>query len=135
MGEEFEDRMDEMNKGIHECMTKRKKIIFISGALNSDSVGFLNNVRNMLQFAGEVESLGFLVYVPCNDILMSLVYGTLSHNNYLQRDLGWLAICDALALVPGSGDSRGVKGELNFAKNNNIPILKGIEEVKKYLEG
>lgn len=110
------------------------KKIFISGALTSDSsIGFLRNVRNMLQMGAQVRDLGCSTYVPCNDILMSLVGGVLGHHNYYEIDLEWLEVCDALIVVPGYKDSLGVSGELKKAHDLGIPIFYTIDELMDWL--
>jgi len=109
--------------------------VFVSGALNSDSIGFLRNVRKMLLLGHEVRALGVRVYVPINDILMDLVGGCQScHEDYYNIDLEELKNCDAMILVPGYEESKGVKGEMEFAAKNDIPIFETFEGLKKFLE-
>ena len=108
--------------------------VFVSGALNSDSVGFLRNVRKMLLYGHEVLQLGVRVYIPCNDILVSLVGGCFDHEDYLKYDLMELMYCDAIFMVPGYKNSEGANGELTMALANNIPVFESLEDLKEYLE-
>lgn len=112
-----------------------KKSIFISGALNFASSDFLDNSHQMLKFAGEVRKLTPFLYVPINDLNLTLVAGALSHDDYYGVDLYWLEKCDALALVPNPNNenSNGVAGEIEFAEKHNIPVLKGLNEVFEFL--
>jgi len=110
------------------------KRIFISGALNSNSVGFLKNVRKMNQVTGAVRKLGVRYYNPIDDLLTSLICGCEEHQSFLEWDLMELEYCDALLLVPGYENSPGVKGEREKAKSLGLPEFKCICELKKWLE-
>jgi hypothetical protein len=110
----------------------KKKRIFVSGALNSDSIGFLKNVRKMLIVGHQVRKNGFRAYVPCDDILISLVGGCFEHESHLNYDLDELEECHALLLVPGYENSKGVKGEREKAKELDIPEFQCMCELKKY---
>lgn len=110
-----------------------KAKIFVSGTLRED---FLADSRRMILYAEEVESLGGVVcYVPCLDMLRSLCCGCKPTEEYHARDLEWLEVCDAVALVPGSNNKTpGVMGEKAKAKDLNKPILKNLVEVRCFLE-
>lgn len=114
-----------------------KKKIFVSGALNADSVEFLENCGRMLKYSAEIRQMGAHVYCPCCDILLGLMGGFTTHQECLEEDLAWLEDCDALALVPGSDNenSKGVAGEIAKAEFEGKPILKTKEELKRYLKG
>jgi hypothetical protein len=108
------------------------KRVFISGALNSftEEKGFLDNVHRMLKMAGKVRNAGFAVYVPCNDILTSISNGGLKHEEYYAHDLVWLGVCDAMILTPGWEGSKGVMGEISYAKKHGIPVCRTLEELE-----
>lgn len=110
------------------------KRIFISGALNSfnTEMNFIDNVHRMLRLGHEVRKAGFAVYVPCNDILVSFTNGGLPHEEYYKHDLVWLDVCDAVILVPGWECSRGVKGELEFAKEKGLPVFESIDDLVEH---
>jgi hypothetical protein len=111
------------------------KRVFISGALNSfeGSKGFIENVHKMVKLAGEVRDLGAATYVPCNDILTSISCGGLCHEDYYDHDLTWLEVCEAMILVPGYENSKGVAGEMKKAKELEIPIFKNLEELAEFI--
>lgn len=112
----------------------KKKRIFISGALNSNSVGFMKNVRKMNQVAGALRKLNVRYYSPIADLTVSLICGCLEHQDYYDIDLEELEDCDALILVPGYENSMGVKNERKRAKELGLPEFKCICELKKWLE-
>ena len=108
--------------------------VFVSGALNSDSVGFMENIRKMLIMGREVEELGVRTYIPINDFLMSMVCGCLDHDHYYKCDLLELGYCDAMIVVPGYEDSIGVKSEMEHAMENGIPIFYTVDALERFLQ-
>jgi hypothetical protein len=108
--------------------------IFVSGALNSNSVGFMNNMRKMWLMGREVEKLGVRIYVPINDFMMSMICGCLTHEEYYNRDLMELEHCDAMVMVEDYENSVGAKGERELAQKLGIPIFETIEGLKLFLE-
>lgn len=110
-----------------------KDRIYIAGALNSDSCGYIKNLHRMIVFAEKVRSMGAAVYVPGNDFLHGLVTGSHEYDDYFMNSMEWLLSCDAMALTPGWEQSKGTQREIELAKKNGIPVLYHSSEVKKFL--
>jgi len=112
------------------------KKVFISGAISGkgEGKGFLHNIYNMIQTAGKVRDMGFAVYCPCLDILLSLSCGCLEHEQYYKIDLAWLEDCHAMLLVKGWENSKGVKGEIKKANALNIPIFDNLNDLNVYFK-
>jgi hypothetical protein len=111
--------------------------IFISGPLTAtNSIDFLKNVRSMTIYGGEIRNLGAATYIPCTDVMVSLSYDVFNRLDYLQHDLEWLRVCDAIAVVPYSQweESKGVQGEITLAKKLGLPVFYEIEEVSEYIK-
>lgn len=112
------------------------KSIFISGALGFGSKEFLNNCHLMLKYAGEVRKVTPYLYVPINDLNITLTSGSLTHENYYDIDLYWLDKCDAIALVPNPNNEKsvGVANEIIEATKLNKPILRTLNEIVNFVE-
>lgn len=112
---------------------ENKKLIYVAGALNSDAVGYIQNMHRMIKFARDVRRLGYSVYVPCNDFLEGLVDGHFDYEDYFDNSQPILLRCDAVALTPGWENSKGTQREIALAKEKGIPVFETIEELTKSL--
>jgi len=106
-------------------MSKLK--VYIAGALNADNCfEFMDNVRLMMYYGNKVREMGASPFIPCWDVLESLMCGNLGdHSDYLESSMEWLKVCDALFVVPNVNNygSKGLIKELEFCEKNNIPII------------
>ena len=62
------------------------KMCYVAGPLNSDAVGYINNIRSMNKWASFVQrELGYDVVVPGNDIIYGLVNEGLGYDSYFNN--------------------------------------------------
>lgn len=110
--------------------------VYIAGALSSKErnnrtptqvvVDYLSNVHKMCKVAGEVRKLGYVPFVPALDLLLGVVNGDWTEEDYRGMGIEFLDICDALLVI---SDSWGVQQEIEYAKLNCIPIYYSLEEL------
>lgn len=110
-----------------------RKRIYIAGALNDQAAGYIQNLNTMIKYAEYVRKLGASVFVPGNDFLHGLLAGNHDYDDYFENSKPWLLVSDAVALVPGWGNSAGVRKEVLLARKNNIPVFYTFREVEKFL--
>ena len=93
------------------------KRAFIAGKLGADNLIFMENVRMMNKLAKIAKDDGFAVYVPCNDLILSLSTSVSTKTGFYQQDLAFLEVCDIMYLRDEDVESSvGVQGELKRAK-------------------
>jgi len=107
-----------------------KKKIYIAGKLNDMAVDYLHNVHKMMETAEKVRLAGFSVFVPAIDLLMGIKFGYKDYHDYFDNSQPWIAVADAICLVPGWTTSKGTVIEMNLAKSLDIPIYE-LSELKK----
>ena len=110
------------------------KRVYIAGALNDMSVGYIRNMHRMIVFANIVRGRGFAVYVPCVDILQGLVAGDWRYNKYFDNSYSWLQVADAVFVVPKSEKSKGTMREVEKAKSMGIPVFYKINKLVKHFK-
>lgn len=103
--------------------------VYIAGKLNSDAVGYIKNIHNMIYWAEKVRRAGFSVYIPAIDFIVGIVKGDLEYSDFFDNSQPWLLASDAVFLVPGWETSEGTKREIDTAHKNNIPVFKDINEL------
>ena len=110
--------------------------VYISGRFSSpDSKVREKNIRLADKYALKIWKMGFDVFCP-HTMTQSWV-GKVKYWEMIMSDLNWLAICDAVFLIPGWQKSRGARIEARVAKDLGIPIytsLKQLKEVRKCLK-
>ena len=82
----------------------------------------------------EVAKKGHYPFIPPLDYLMYLMMNKedlkeLGQTYYYKYSLNFLSKCDAIVIVNGLEDSKGVQKEHKFAKENGIKIYYNIEEI------
>jgi hypothetical protein len=108
------------------------KRVYIAGKLNAMAVDYLYNVHKMMTVAQEVKSAGYAVLIPAIDLLMGIMFGYTKYEEYFDNNAPWLAVSEAVLLVPGWETSEGTKREIAIAKENGVPVFESIEEMNKY---
>jgi len=105
--------------------------VYVAGKLSHDTtIGYIQNMHNMIKFAAELRAIGVSVYVPANDFLEGLVHGGFEYEDYFGNSQPWLLASDAVVLVPGWETSPDTKREIALAEKNNIPVYKNIDDFK-----
>lgn len=105
------------------------KKVYIAGALNSDAVGYVNNMHTMIRCAEQVRREGFAVYVPCLDILMGLCSGQYTYKDYFDNSQPFLLACDAVFVCQNSEFSKGTQDEIKTAKDVGIPVFDDVRDL------
>lgn len=100
------------------------KMCYVAGPLNSDAVGYINNIRSMNKWASFVQrELGYDVVVPGNDIVYGLVNEGLGYDSYFNNNLATLFRADAIFMSSGWEKSAGCNREHAIAQSLGIPIM------------
>lgn len=112
-------------------LTKDK--IYIAGKLSGREMDYIQNLRKMILHGMEVRKLGAIPMVPGNDFLSCLMEGDLCYEDVIESSKALLDGCDALYLTPGWEGSKGVAGEIAYAKHHRIPVCGCLEAVNLFL--
>jgi len=59
--------------------------------------------------------------------------GGMGHSDWLDTDLAWVAVADAVLRLPG--ESRGADAEVAHAREHGIPVFHSVEEVIAWSKG
>lgn len=108
--------------------------VYVAGKLNDPACGYVRHMHRMIKTAIKALRAGFSVFVPCLDILMGLVAGDFSYEDYFYNSQPWLASSDAVLLTPGWESSEGTKREIAYAQEQGIPIFTSVSEMKKFFQ-
>ena len=120
---------------VGEKMKKKRIKVYIAGALNSNAIGYINNLHRMIFWSEKIRKLDVAVFVPGNDLLMGLVVGNYEYTDYFENSQPFLDVCDAIFLVPGWEKSKGTRREIKRAEKKVIPVFDKLADFKKFLKG
>ena len=112
-----------------------KKLVYVAGALNAPTcIGYIHNLHRMLVWAKDVRDAGFAVFTPGNDFLEGLVDGHYEYEDFFDNSQVILARCDAVFVVPRSGNSKGTQREIIYAKMLCIPVFDSLSTMVDYFK-
>ena len=101
--------------------------IYVAGPLNaSDAAGFLKNVSRMCYICNEIRKMGHSPFNPSADLLIGIIDGKMEYQDYLQMNLPWVEVADALFLIDYSP---GANKELEIAEKKGISIYRDLTEI------
>jgi hypothetical protein len=109
--------------------------IYIATRLtNPNPARFLMNCGVAIRAGISVMLKGHSPFIPPLDILVPMNMHedellSLGNLYYYKQSLDWLSVCDAIWIVNGIEDSKGVQAEFNFAKKKGIRIYTSLEEI------
>jgi hypothetical protein len=106
--------------------------VYVGGKLNSDAVGYIQNMHRMIVAARALRRRGFVVYVPCLDFLEGIVDGEFEYEDYFDNSQPWLLASDCLFVVPGWETSEGTKREIALAEASGIKVFYDFTNICKY---
>lgn len=106
-----------------------RKRVYISGPI-SGSGDIITNVCDGLAVARILITLGFSPFCPHLSHFLDRDR-KIAHNVWLECDLSWVEVSDAILRLPGA--SPGADEEVEFAKKNNIPVFTDIDDLLLYL--
>ena len=72
---------------------------------------------------------GFAPYCPLLGHFQQMVHPQ-DYETWMMLDIEWLSACSALLRLPGL--SYGAEQEVEYARNNEIPVFYTIEQLKEY---
>ena len=87
------------------------------------------NVWQSITCANELMNAGFAPFTPLLYHYINLVHPR-SYSDWMQLDIEWLSCCNALLRL--KGESPGADEEVEYARNNGIPVFYTIEQLKEY---
>lgn len=100
-------------------------IVYLAGPIRPKGDQTLeSNINNAKSIALELWKKGYTVISPHanSDLPITLADKEVETWRWLNGDLDIIARCDAVVVLPGWEESAGTKGEIEFAKERNIPI-------------
>ena len=100
-------------------------LIYLAGPIRPTSTTTMReNIDAAKKIALELWKMGHAVICPHanTDLPIELAEKELHANIWLQGDLVMLYRCDAMVVCPNWKESYGTKGEIEYAKKNNIPV-------------
>lgn len=101
--------------------------IYVASPLNApDAAGYLQNVSKMIKIANQIRKKGHAVYIPAFDLLLGIVDGEMTRDEFLDFNLSWVEVCDALYF---GGESKGTLIELCRAENLHKRIFYSIKDI------
>lgn len=103
--------------------------VYVAGKLNDDAVGYIKNLNRMIVWSEKVRRKGFAVFVPGIDFLVGLTMGDLEYFDYFSNSQPWLAVADAVFLVPGHQTSKGTQREIEYANSLGIPVFDNLDNL------
>jgi len=108
------------------------KVIYIAGKFSApDQWQRARNIRAAENMAFGVACMGAM---PLNPLANTgNFFGTLTEEFWYEGTLELLKRCDAMILVPGWEDSKGVREEIRYAHGANLPIFNRVDELKTWL--
>jgi hypothetical protein len=80
------------------------------------------------KFTAELLKAGYLVYSPIAETMMLAKYGQMhdtTWETWREKDLRQLSLSDEMIILPLTGwqDSIGLRGEIKYCLQNNIPMF------------
>ena len=112
-------------EGPGNILTLRR--IYVAGSYNADNViGVLDNIRIGLRACTELLMNGYAPWSPWLDFQLHLqLHGKerITVNEYRQYAIAWLAVSEAVIVLPNSEKSEGTQAEIKIAKELGIPIF------------
>lgn len=87
------------------------------------------NVRRQIDCANILMDAGFAPYAPLMTHFHHMIHPR-EYSDWLKQDFCWIKACDCLVRL--DGESKGADLEVEFAKNNNIPVFFSVDEMKKF---
>ena len=100
-------------------------LVYLAGPIRPKGDQTLeSNINNAKSIALELWKKDYTVISPHanSDLPISLADKEVEALRWLNGDLDIIARCDAVVVLPGWEESAGTKGEIEFAKERNIPI-------------
>jgi len=109
-------------------------LIYVAGALNSDAVGYIKNLRKLNSWSIRLRKLGFCTFVPGNDFLEGLIAGNFEYRDYFENNQPVLDRSDGIFVTPHWENSEGTKKEIKRAESKKVPVFYKVEHLIKHFK-
>lgn len=108
-------------------MTPKKKV-YIAGPISLGDT--FANVHTAMSVWEALLRRGFVPFCPHWSAIQHMFRPSLSHQEWMDFDLEWLANCHYLLRLPG--ESRGADMEVARAIDLGIPVVRSIPELEEF---
>jgi nucleoside 2-deoxyribosyltransferase len=105
----------------------KKLKIYLASPYTKGDVGI--NVKNSFEAYDVLLKNNFLPFAPLTSHFIHMMYPQ-DYNTWLEIDLEWLKVCDAVLRLPG--ESRGADIEVEYAEKNNIPVFYNYSDLMRW---
>jgi len=119
-----------------------RKRIYIAGAITPTSkdkhpvLEYCANVASFLATGTALYRRGFAPYIPALDILIVIWgWGNFKPEDFFDTSMAYLAVADAVLVLPEFENSVGTRRELEYASKHGIPIFYDLEDLLSYFSG
>jgi nucleoside 2-deoxyribosyltransferase len=114
------------------------KRVYIAGSYSADNVlDVLDNMRRGMRAGVEVLLAGYAPFVPWFDFHFQLMLQEgekLTVEQYYEYSLAWLAVSDAVLVLPNSELSHGTQKEIGMATRLGIRVYRSLEELTTWVD-
>lgn len=97
-------------------------------------LGYIYNLKESLKAAAEVWRKGHYPFVPGYDFLLYLELDTPTPQLPYGAGLEWVRRCDAILILNGLEDAKGVQAEYQEALNSGKTVFFSLEEIPEVNE-
>lgn len=84
------------------------------------------NVKRQIDAASQLIDLGFAPFWPLHSHFLHMAHPK-PYEKWIAVDLQWILSCDALLRL--EGESKGADLEVQFSKQNRMPVFYSLEEL------
>lgn len=108
--------------------------VYIAGAIsNENPLVFLDNIGRGIRMGNLLIQEGFAPFNPMLDFQYRIEDPRITREQYHQISASWLLVAEAVLVLPGSEESKGVEAEIAIAEHAGIPVFYSLMELKKAL--
>lgn len=103
-----------------------RKRIYVAGAYSADNVmDVLQNMGRGIKASAHLFRKGFAPFCPWLDYhyVLDDPNADIALVDFYEYSLAWLAVSDALYILPNHENSNGTKNEIAFAEKRHIPVF------------
>lgn len=111
--------------------------VYVAGKYSANNViDVLKNIGQGNKVCAELFALGFAPFSPWTDseFILNNPTAYFALDAFYEYSITWLSVSDIMLVISGRNTSTGVKNEIQFCKDNNIPIVYSIEDLLQYQE-
>lgn len=106
--------------------------VYVAGPYNGpDVISVLRNMRTGIEWSVKIMQAGFAPFCPWLDYQLGL-QAEFDVGTYKACSMAWVAVCDAVFLVPGWELSKGALAEIEEARANLIPVFEDLNSLIEF---